>query len=372
VMCLWVAFQMSPLYASLAISLMFLMYLAISNVRDGEHDLSYMFRGAVFQLSRQLQVFLQKSRDGGDDEKRWRPSVVCISTASFERLAAFDLLRWISHRYGFGTYLHYIPGYLSRQSNHEAKESLAQLVRLVEVSASNVFVDTLVSPSYTSAIAQVIQLPGISGKENNTILFEYDRDDAEGHLEQILDNFPLVFSLDFDVWILASSTRGFGYRREVHVWITPEDYVNSGLMILIAYMLLGHPDWKGAEIRIWSILAAEDFDANRAELDRLILSGRLPISQKNVHVLPAESGRSRREVTREHSKHADLVIVGFRGEAIKHRGTKNFEGYEGMGNILFVNTRKEIDLAADADVGLAAEVEPADEQDELPSDGANA
>ena len=39
--------------------------------------------------------------------------VVAISKDSFDRFAAFDLLRWISHRIGFGTYIHHINGYLA-------------------------------------------------------------------------------------------------------------------------------------------------------------------------------------------------------------------------------------------------------------------
>jgi amino acid transporter len=357
VMCVWVSFQMSPLYASLAISLMFMMYLAISHVHSsGERDLSYMFRGAVFQLSRQLQVFLQKSQGVEELAIRWRPSVVCISSTSFDQLAAFDLLRWVSHRYGFGTYLHYIDGYLSRSTNEEAKDSLQRLVRLANVSGSNVFVDTLVSPSYTSAVAQVIQLPGVSGKENNTVLFEFSRENPT-ELVRILENFQLASSMDFDVWILGSSKRAFGYHREIHVWITPEDYDNSGLMILVAYMLLGHPDWKRAQISISCILPADDMASRTAELHELIHSGRLPISDKNVEILTEEAGR-RRDIIREGSRNADLVIVGFRGEAVNHQGTERFEGYDGLANVLFVNTRKEIDLIADADAPPVVEEAP--------------
>ena len=46
----------------------------------------------------------------------WRPSVICISKDSFKRTSAFELMRWISDRYGFGTYLHYIVGYVSNPS----------------------------------------------------------------------------------------------------------------------------------------------------------------------------------------------------------------------------------------------------------------
>ena len=68
-------------------------------------------------------------------------------------------------RYGFGTYIHRIEGRLSKQTNIEAKVTLNKLLKLANISKSNVYVDTIISPSMTSAIAQVIQLPGISGKK---------------------------------------------------------------------------------------------------------------------------------------------------------------------------------------------------------------
>ena len=58
----------------------------------------------VVQQVRMLKANKEKSGS-------WRPSAICLSERSFERLAAFDLLRWISQRYGFGTYIHLIKGY---------------------------------------------------------------------------------------------------------------------------------------------------------------------------------------------------------------------------------------------------------------------
>ncbi|MBU1640721.1 MAG: amino acid permease, partial [Proteobacteria bacterium] len=111
VACLWLMFKMSLPYAVVAILVMTALYLWIGYHNPARRGLAAIFQGAIFQVSRQLQVFLQKSSQKSDEE-RWRPSVVCISSSSFERLDAFNLLRWIAHRFGFGTYIHYLPGYL--------------------------------------------------------------------------------------------------------------------------------------------------------------------------------------------------------------------------------------------------------------------
>ena len=85
------------------------------------------------------------------------------------------MMRWISHRYGFGTYLHYIKGYVSRDTNKQANEILDRLIEKAEISKSNMYLDTIISPSYTTAIAQSIQLPSVSGKESNMFMFEYSK-----------------------------------------------------------------------------------------------------------------------------------------------------------------------------------------------------
>ena len=68
---------------------------------------------------------------------------------------AFKLLTWISDKYGFGTYIQYIQGYYSSSAHDKAKEALELLIERTESRDSNVYVDTIVSPSYTSAIAQI-------------------------------------------------------------------------------------------------------------------------------------------------------------------------------------------------------------------------
>jgi len=42
----------------------------------------------------------------------WRPAFIAISSSSLSRLAPYDLLRWISYYYGFGTFFHFIKGLL--------------------------------------------------------------------------------------------------------------------------------------------------------------------------------------------------------------------------------------------------------------------
>jgi hypothetical protein len=201
-------------------------------------------------------------------------------------------------------------------------------------------VDTLISPSYTTAIAQVLQIPGISGQDNNMILFEFDRNQPT-RVRDVIDNYNLIRVAEFDTCILATSPKGFGYKHEIHIWITADDYENGNLMILLAYIIMGHPEWQNGETKIFAIYPEAEAAAQKEKLLSLIAAGRLAISPNNVEVIRRKEDIRTRAVINEKSVDADLTLIGFRSEAVRHDQEAVFKGYDKLGNILFVNTLKE-------------------------------
>jgi len=337
-MCIWLMFKINFNYAIAANLVMILLYLAISYYRKGNGGIANIFQGVIFQMNRSLRVYLQKA-EKQEEEVTWRPSVICVSRNSFDRFTAFDLLRWMSFKYGFGTYIHQIDGYYSKSTYQESKELSERLLNLTEKD-SNVYIDTIISPSYTSAIAQSIQLPGISGKDNNMILFEFLKRDPK-NLVDILDNYQLVKAGEFDVLILGSSQRAFAKRKSIHIWIKPNDYENANLMILLGYIISGHKEWSKAIIKIFSVFPTNQMEEQRAKLYNLIKEGRLPISINNVEVLEQPTDTSIKELINVKSRDASLTILGFRSEPVKNQGAEYFEGFGELGSILFVNSRGE-------------------------------
>lgn len=339
----WVMFKINSIYAILAFLLISLLYIYISSYHKGRKGLVSIFTNALLQLSRTLQVFLQQSRKSRGDSE-WRPSVVCISKDSFEREDAFQLTNWISHRFGFGTYIHLIEDYYSKSIHQESQELLKKLISQYSNIGSHVYIDTLISPSYTSAIAQTIQLPGISGMENNMIILEYDKENLVS-LDDIIDNYNLINAGKFDVCILGSDKRQLNFKKGIDVWIRSVDYNNSHLMILLSFIIQGHPDWKKSKIRIFEICKPGEKDETRKELEELITKGRLPITTKNIDIIEGDIETDFRSMICEKSADTSLTIIGFTGESLKFEGRKFFENYEKMGEILFVNAseRKTID-----------------------------
>jgi len=332
VACFGLMFFMSPTYAFMV--MMFFLYFVIAYYNKDKKSLALIFQGVIFQFSRQMQVFLQKADK--EKAKSWRPSAIAFSSHTFKRLGAFDLLRWVSQKYGFGTYIHQIEGYLSKQTNIEGKICKERLIKMAEATDSKVYVDTLISPSYTSSIAQVIQLPGIAGTDNNLLLFEFSKKDPVD-LPNIVDNFKLIKAVNFDVLVLGTSERGFGLKKEIHIWLTANDYRNANLMILLGYIIIGHKEWRGAEIKLFAVYPENSINTERAKLYELIDQGQLPISTNNVSFITRTAEKDNISIIKEKSRDADLTIVGFNTEAIKHQGLDNFKCYDDIGNVLFVN-----------------------------------
>ena len=108
-------------------------------------------------------------------------------------------------------------------------------------------------------------------------------------------------------------------------------------MVLLSYIILGHPDWKGAKIKIFNVRLAGKNDEATGHLLELVKTGRLPISLKNVEFIDIEENMNLKELINEKSVKAGLTMIGFRSEQIKHEGESLFDGYMEMGDILFVN-----------------------------------
>jgi amino acid transporter len=341
VTCFYLMFLMNFSYALGSLVIMAAIYAGLS--RRGERGMVALFRGMLFQLSRYLQLTLQRRDSAELDRKDWRPMVLGVSQDTFRRPGAFDMVRWIAHRQGFGTYVHLIEGRLDARtfrSAVRAKQGLADLGKAVK---SRVSMSTVVSPSYTSAIAQCVQLPGISGQGNNAILLEYIDEQPQSAVE-LVANYDLLRGSNLDLCLLRSSFRGFGEKRAIHIWVTPEDSANANLMILMAYVLQGHPDWRESHIEVFSIYRDGDRATKEQALRDQIQAGRIPVSQQNIEMVEEMPGDVKEDLIDSRSKFADLTFIGFNDADIRREGVKLFEAHHGIGNILFVDAHEEVAL----------------------------
>lgn len=337
----WLMFKMNTPYAIISIIVMGLLYYYVSINRQEKKGLQKLFRGVLFQTGRQLQVFAQRA-DIEDRSESWRPFLICISENTFKRKSAFDLVNWISAKYGFGTYIHHIKGFLNRETNEQSKKVLQKLIHFTKDTRCKVYLDTIISPSYTSAIAQVIQLNSISGKSNNTILFEYTEQEPDA-LQSIIDNYKIIHSTDFDICILNATFKGYGIKRQINVWISPKDIENANLMIMIAYIVIGHKDWDNGFIKIYALYPKSELNEQRERLNTVIKDGRLPISPQNIEMMPVDNPEHIQSIILGNSEDADLTLIGFVSKDVE-KGTDFFTGFKETSNVLFVHASKKKEI----------------------------
>lgn len=338
VMCLVLMLQMDLLFAVLAILVMAALYAVIRRGReDASDDLAQMFQGVMTQLTRHLQIRLQKMPP--DD---WRPSVIMISSRTFDRSAPVQLLEWLCNRYGFGTYLHLIEGYLDHE-NYEA--SLAVRERLIQAMSARrgaIYMDAIISPSMTSALGQALQMPGISGMENNALLLELGQHDGPAEVRAVVDGMLMAGVPQMDRLVLRHGDNFFGTRRAIHVWLTWHDARNANLMILLSYILLGHRDWEGAEVSIFAAFPRREVKERAKEINDMIAEGRLLISEKNVVVIPTDDSIDFERLVQAHSFSADLVMVGFTEERLRRKRDALFLRFPELRDVLFVSAEETI------------------------------
>ena len=343
VMCGLMMVQISMLYAFISVGLMVAIYLGLRRSRDSQRDLTAIFQGAMFQLTRWIQTTLQKGRvmtsEGG-----WRPSIVAVTRFGERRLGHFDLLRWICHRHGFGHFLQFLQAGYSSLSDTQARARVDRLIQRTEVSGAGIFVDSVVCPTFQLAIAQTLQMPGISGLPNNCLLLEFQRENPD-ELDEVEQGVRLAADLMFNVLVLRSTEYRFGYRSSIHVWVTEENLKNAPMMMLLAYIIVGHPEWKRARIQLFACSETTSAAHEADQLSALMKEGRLPISMQNITSVSYSSQQALEQEVADRSVEADLVIAGLTTEDLASNTlVETLQLFEAANEVLFVHAVEQIPI----------------------------
>jgi hypothetical protein len=317
------------------------LYRGIESTRSGTRDLTAIFRGVMTQVTRRFQISLQQS-GRGRTRGEWRPSVVMIDGRTFSRDAPLRFLGWLCHRFGFGTYLHYIQGALDAEHHKASRRELARLIQLTQAQGSVVYVDTIVSPSMQSALAQSLQIPGVSGMENNTALFEFSAHDGPEVRQEASDGSVLASAARMNSLVLRHGDHFFGSRSAIHIWLTWHDYKNANLMILLAYILLGHRDWENADVVIFAAFPQGEVEVQRTRLREMIDAGRLPMTEKSLRVIGTDDRVDYNHLVEQRSAAADLVICGFTDERLREKGPDFFLRHPALRDVLWVQAREQV------------------------------
>ena len=193
-----------------------------------------------------------------------------------------------------------------------------------------------------SALAQALQVPGIAGMDNNTVMFEFSIHDSQKVAGEVHDECLLAAATDMDLLVLRHGDQFFGSREQVDIWLTWHDYENAPLMILLCYILVGHTAWHRAEIRIFAAVPEAEAAEETARLEEMVATGRIPVSARNLVILPTDADASFTDLVQEHSARSDLVVLGFTTERLRDKGVELLQRHGGLGDVLFVCARRQL------------------------------
>jgi hypothetical protein len=105
---------------------------------------------------------------------------------------------------------------------------------------------------------------------------------------------------------------------------------------------LGTKDWDDAEIRIFAAFPQAEVREQRARLNEMITSGRLPVSRKNLRIIPTTDRVDFDQLVESRSANADLVILGFTAERLADKGPELFLRHTSLRDVLFVSAQQKV------------------------------
>jgi hypothetical protein len=173
---------------------------------------------------------------------------------------------------------------------------------------------------------------------------EVGRHDAPDVLEEVVSGMLIAGVPRMNRLVLRHGENFFGTRKSIHVWLTWHDARNANLMILLSYILLGHRDWQGAEVRLFAAYPRNEVKKRALEIYGMISEGRLLISEKNVLVIPTNDDIDFERLAEVPSASADLVLVGFTDVRLKQKQEDLFRRFPNLRDVLFVSAKEAIFL----------------------------
>jgi hypothetical protein len=76
----------------------------------------------------------------------------------------------------------------------------------------------------------------------------------------------------------------------------------------------------------------------------MITSGRLPVSKKNLRVIPTDEKSDFTRLVQSRSSDADLVILGFTEERLREKGIDLLQRHTALKDVLFVSAEERVKI----------------------------
>ena len=282
-----------------------------------------LVRSTAIQLSR-LPV----------DPRNWRPNILLFAGDVERRPDLVQFGAWLVQDRGILTVAKLVSGEiedLAKARLTETVELAEELERLGVVG----FPEVDIVAGFEEGVVSVAQSNGIAGIESNMVMFGWS--EKPERRETVLRVIERLAHLGKSAVIGKISPPQWNWGRgQIHVWWGGLEQ-NGDLLLLLAHLLAQNPRWRESEIVINSIATNEMTQQHsRRLLEQLTSEARIE-AVSNVILKP--EGVSVREIIRERSENADVVLLGLRsnrpGEE-RDYARRMTAMVEGLPTVLFV------------------------------------
>ncbi|MCB0013113.1 MAG: hypothetical protein KDE34_14480, partial [Anaerolineales bacterium] len=206
--------------------------------------------GIWFAVARYALLQLEEQRWHA---KNWRPNLIVFTGQPHNRQPLVEVAQWLSQGRGIVTFFQLMVGDIDQMANagwrETARKNIQRYIREEELTA---FAEAEVVADFVSGALTVVQAHGISGLEANSTLLGWSGTPAGRQTQMTL--LRSLVHLNKNVLLLHhDDTRGFGQRRAINIWWKGRG-ANADLMLLLAYIIRQHPEWRQADIRLLRII----------------------------------------------------------------------------------------------------------------------
>lgn len=234
----------------------------------------------------------------------WRPNVVVMGGDHEKRPYLLQLGSAIVQDRGVVTYFQLIKGAVAGHA--KSRRTLQRLLDdRLEERFPNVFCRVDVVGDVYRGIVTIAQSYGVGSFEANTVMLGWLH--KEEHRAPYVQMLRDLVDLDRSLLLVSyDQQRKLGDRRQIHIWWGGLQG-NGGLMLLIAFLLTAHHDWRLAEVSLMTIVGDEEERREaEANIARVVDLGRVEATPRVI----LRDGRSIAEIIHAESERADLVLLG--------------------------------------------------------------
>lgn len=268
---------------------------------DLNPDWGNLNSGLLFERTRRN---LLKLEDELYHPKNWRPFILALSGTGFSRPHLVVFGSWLTSKTGVLTLGQVIPGDLGdHQIRRDSQEKI--LHAMIKEQSLKAFPAVVVAKDYVAGVEALVQCQGLGRLRPNTVLLgcplTVDRMRIFGGLLRNIEGLgrSVVVLRRVDQpnhqWSIPRGT--------IDVWWRGRD--NGELMVLLAHLILDHPQWRHHTLRLLRVVdRADGIDEVESHLQGLLQEAR--ISGKTKVVVSSDPASAIQTTSRD----AAFVFLG--------------------------------------------------------------